>query len=343
MAFSAGGAAHEAFRLRAHDLTLAFLAILFAAFSVAWPGTGSAAAAGFAIPRGYLMAVVYLGIALLSLLVPFGSALCSERSGGRGIRIRGRALGFLRTYYPQAFLALFFTDSILLSAQAMGGVSHDAFFEAADQAIFGFQPAREFSRSLGSLPWVNEIMFGVYFAYFPFMITAVWIPYFKGDRSEGERQLFTVCATVAVVCTWYVFFRVQGPKYWLPDLRKSWYDGIEGGFFVALFKRSLANATLSGAAFPSTHVILTLTTLALAYRNDRRYFAVYLPIAALILCSTVYIRAHWASDIIGGMLVACLLAPFFYRHYGVADRLAARMSGRPREPTGDALARAPRP
>ncbi len=172
-------------------------------------------------------------------------------------------------------------------------------------------------------------MFGVYFAYFPLMITALWIPFFKGDRAEGERQVFTICAIVAVVCTWYVFYRVEGPKYWLPDLRKAWYDGIEGGFFVDLFRRSLATATLSGAAFPSTHVILTLTTLALAYRNDRRYFAVYLPIAVLILCSTVYIRAHWASDILGGIIAALLLAPFFYRLHGRADRLADGLSAGP--------------
>jgi membrane-associated phospholipid phosphatase len=279
------------------------------------------------------MAALYLCIAALSLLVPFLASRLSARARDRG-RLAS-ALDFLRTYYPQAFIALFFTDAILLSAQALGGVPHDAFFESADRAIFGFQPAREFSRALGSQAWINEIMFGVYFAYFPFMITAVWIPYFKGDRAEGERQLFTVCALVAVVCTWYVFFRVEGPKYWLPDLRKAWYDGIEGGLFVALFKRSLATATLSGAAFPSTHVILTLTTLALAFRNDRRYFAAYLPLAALILCSTVYIRAHWASDILGGILVAIFLAPLFYRHYEVADRLAARLSGR--------LARAPKP
>ena len=341
MALSTGAAIPDAYRLKAHDLVLALLSIAFAAFSLACPWTGSLILGGEAVPRGYPMAALYLCIAALSLMVPFAASRLSARVGGRR-RLAG-ALDFLRTYYPQAFMALFFTDAILLSAQALGGASHDAFFESADQAIFGFQPAREFSRALGSRAWINELMFGVYFAYFPFMITAVWIPYFKGDRAEGERQIFTVCALAALVCTWYVFFRVEGPKYWLPDLRKAWYDGIEGGFFVALFKRSLATATLSGAAFPSTHVILTLTTLALAFRSDRRYFAVYLPLAALILCSTVYIRAHWASDIVGGALFAIFLAPPLYRHYGGADRLAARVSGRAAKMLAGRLARTAKP
>jgi membrane-associated phospholipid phosphatase len=313
--------ASSAYRLKAHDLVWAFLSLLFAAFSTAWPHTGDLG--GGAFPRGYLMAAAFLAIAAFSLLSP----LAESRLGSRDTRA-ARVVGFVRTYYPQAFIALFFTEAILLSSQAFGGASHDALFEAADQALFGFQPAREFSRALGSPPWLNEIMFGSYFAYFAFMVLSVWIPYLKGDRAEGERQIFVVAALMTLVCTWYVFFRVEGPKYWLPDLREAWYDGIGGGVFVGLFQRSLAKATLSGAAFPSTHVILTTTTLALAYRNDRRFFLVYLPFAVLILLSTVYIYAHWATDVVGGIVFAVLLGPILYRLYGRADALAARLSPR---------------
>jgi membrane-associated phospholipid phosphatase len=279
------------------------------------------------------MAAAFFGLAAFSLLARRIEAKLSATAGAKAsIGGSKRAIAdfasFVRTYYPQAFIALFFTESILLSSQALGGISHDAFFEAADQAIFSFQPAREFSRVLGSPPWLNEVMFGAYFLYFAFMVFAVWIPYLKGDRAEGERQIFVVAATMAIVCTWYVFFRVEGPKYWLSDLRDAWYDGIGGGLFVGLFQRSLAKATLSGAAFPSTHVILTLTTLGFAYRNDRRFFALYVPVAALILCSTVYIYAHWATDVIGGILVAAILPPILCRLYGRVDALARRLSPR---------------
>jgi membrane-associated phospholipid phosphatase len=312
-------------RFKAHDFVCAALSTLFAAFSLVWPNTGSLRVAGVDCARGYLAAPAFLGLAGFSLLAPRLEAWAS-RGAGRGL---GGLVAFLRTYYPQAFLAFFFTESILLSSQALGGVSHDAFFEAADQRIFGFQPAREFSRALGSPPWLNELMFGAYFAYFVFMIFAVWIPFLKGDRREGERQVFVVISIVAVVCAWYVFYRVQGPKYWLPDLKRSWYDAIGGGLFVGLFQLSLAKATLSGAAFPSTHVILTLTTLAFSYRNDRRYFFLYLPFAALILCSTVYIYAHWATDVLGGILVAAVLVPLFYRLFPKAEALAVRLSPYP--------------
>jgi membrane-associated phospholipid phosphatase len=317
-------------RFKAHDLVWAFLALLFAAFSLAWPGTGSVRIGQALVARGYLLAAAFLAVAAFSLLARrLEGAPRLPAEAGASKSALARLAAFVRTYYPQAFIALFFSESILLSSQALGGRSHDDLFAAADEAVFGFQPAREFSRSLGSPPWLNEIMFGAYFAYFAFMVFAIWIPYFKGNRAEGERQIFVVAATMAVVCVWYVFFRVQGPKYWLPDLRDAWYDGIGGGLFVNLFQQSLAKATLSGAAFPSTHVILTLTTLGLAYRNDRRYFLVYLPVAALILLSTVYIYAHWATDVLGGMLVAAILPPLFYRLYGRADALARRLSPGP--------------
>jgi membrane-associated phospholipid phosphatase len=309
-------------RFKPHDLVFAALALVFAAFSLIWPNTAGTSVGE--LPRGYRMALAFLGIAAFCLLAGrLESAAWSKasklKSKKRADALRGAA-SFVRTYYPQAFIAAFFTESILLSAQALGGLSHDDFFMAADQRIFGFQPAREFSKIFGGLPWLNEIMFGVYFLYFAFMAVAIWIPFLKGNRAEGERQMFTVAALMAVACVWYVFFRVQGPKYWLPDLRAAWYDSVEGGLFVGLFQRSLATTTLSGAAFPSTHVILTLTTLAFARRNDRRYFHAYLPIAFLILCSTVYIYAHWAVDILGGMLFALILAPLFYRAYEGARR-----------------------
>jgi membrane-associated phospholipid phosphatase len=319
------------YRLKPHDIVWATLALLFAAFSIIWPNTNSAGSGRGGIPRGCLMALAFLGIAAFSLLAgrieSALSAMADAMSSKRGSAILRSLASFVRTYYPQAFIALFFTESILLSAEAFGGASHDDFFMAIDEAIFGFQPAREFSRAFGHLPWLNEIMFGVYFAYFAFMVFAIWIPYLKGNQAEGERQIFVVASLMAVVCVWYVFFRVQGPKYWLPDLRESWYRGIDGGLFVGLFQRSLANATLSGAAFPSTHVVLTLTTLVLAFKNDRRFFAVYLPVAALILCSTVYIFAHWAVDILGGIAYAAIFAPLLYRAYPKADRAALRLSG----------------
>jgi membrane-associated phospholipid phosphatase len=318
----------SAYRLKPHDLAWALLSLLFAAFSVAWPNTGNPGPGLHA--RGYLMSLAFLAIALFSLLAPRAEARLAASAAWRASPPLRALAPFVRTYYPQAFIALFFSESILLSAQALGGISHDDLFAAADQALFGFQPAREFSRAFGAPPLLNEIMFGAYFLYFAFMVFAVWIPYLKGDRAEGERQAFVVAATMAIACVWYVFFRVQGPKYWLPDLRDSWYDGIKGGLFVKLFQHSLAKATLSGAAFPSTHVILTLTTLGLAYRNDRRFFAAYVPVAALILCSTVYIYAHWASDVLGGILIALVLPPLLYRLYGPADALARRLSARAR-------------
>jgi membrane-associated phospholipid phosphatase len=304
-----------AYRLKSHDIVEALLALVFAVFSLLWPDTGLLAIGGATIARGYILAVVYIAIAGLALLMPLLES-----------KIGGPILAFVHTYYPLAFISLFFTDSILLSAQAFGGFSHDAFFAQADQTLFGYQPSRELSRAFGSHAWINELMFGAYFGYFFFMVFSIWIPFFKGNREEGERQVFTVQTVMGIACIWYVFFRVQGPKYWLPDLKAAWYYDIKGGLFVSLFKRSLAHATLSGAAFPSTHVILTLTTLGFAFRNDKRYFAVYLPVACLIVLATVYTYQHYAIDALGGIVIAATLSPLVYRLCGPIDRLAASQS-----------------
>jgi membrane-associated phospholipid phosphatase len=288
----------ERYHLEAQDLVLGVGALLFALFSVIWPDTGMSSLLGRAAPRGYPVAVAFLAIALISLVI--------------APRIEARSsnpfLLFLRRFYPQAFCAAFFTESILLSSRAMDGFSHDAFFAAADQALFGFQPSVEFSRALGMHSWVNEIMFGAYFVYFALLTVTPWIAWLKGYKGEAARQIYVFTTVFILVDIFYVFFRVQGPKYWFPELNAAWYDHFEGGFFVVFFQRLFANTTLSGAAFPSTHVMLTFLTLSFARRLDRRLFAAYLPISILIILSTVYIYAHYAVDAAGGALFAIILS-----------------------------------
>jgi len=287
----------EGYRLEAQDLVLGFGALVFAAFSIIWPDTGLAVLFGRRIPRGYAAAVAFLAIAAISLVV--------------APRIEGRSanpfLLFLRRFYPQAFCSSFFTESILISSKAMGGLSHDDLFAAADRAIFGFQPSIEFSKAFGSLPWFNELMFGSYFFYFVILTATPWIAWLMGRKAEARRQVYVFTTVYLLVDLFYVFFRVQGPKYWFPELHAAWYDGFSGGVFVAFFQRLFATTTLSGAAFPSTHVMLTFLTLGFARRLDKRLFAAYLPLAALIVLSTVYIYAHYAVDALGGAAFALFL------------------------------------
>ncbi|HOX32601.1 MAG TPA: phosphatase PAP2 family protein [Spirochaetales bacterium] len=298
--------------LEAQDLITGAAALLFAAFSLVWPDTGVDRLLGLELAHGHLAALGFLVMAFFSLAV------------APRIRPSSPLVAFLRRFYPQAYLLAFFSESILLSSIAFGGLSHDPAMAAADQALFGFQPSIEFSRAFSHLPLVNELMFGAYFSYFVIMITTPWLAWFRGGREEARRMVFAQAALFVAVDLFYVFFRVQGPKYWFPELRSAWYGSFEGGAFVAFFQAVFDKAVLSGAAFPSTHVMLTFVSLRFARRIDKRLFAAYLPLAALIVLSTVYIYAHYAVDAIAGILAALALAPLAERAQGPIEELCAK-------------------
>ncbi len=289
--------------LRTMDIPVLASVAFFIAASILVPGTGTIRIGAGPLPRGYVVAAGFAAAGALIL----GLAAAERRYGGR-------ILSFLRTLYPLLLITPFFLESILLSTQVFGGRSHDAFFRSLDEAIFGFEPYLEFYKSFESFPRFNELMFGSYFSYYVMIATVLWIPWIKGDRRETERSVFVYFLIQFAVAVWYVFFRVQGPKYWVPELHSHWYGSFRGFFFVPFFQRGFETVTLSGAAFPSSHVLFSSLCVLFAWRWDKRFLALYLPMLALVLLATVYIFAHYAVD----GLAALVLAPLLF--YG-ANRL----------------------
>ena len=73
-------------------------------------------------------------------------------------------------------------------------------------------------------------------------------------------------------------------------------------------------------AFPSGHTMITVFCLLVAYRESRRLFRAWLPIAILLIVSTMYCRFHYVVDVIAGLSLAFVALP-------VGDRLYAWMRG----------------
>ncbi|TFG80931.1 MAG: phosphatase PAP2 family protein, partial [Spirochaetales bacterium] len=139
--------------------------------------------------------------------------------------------------------------------------------------------------------------------------------------------VFAWVALSGLLDLWYLVFRVQGPKYWFADLHAKWYANFQGGFFVSLFQGMLENATLSGAAFPSSHVAeMTLFTL-FAWRIDKRLFVVYSIVTVLVAAATVYLYAHYAVDSIAGFLLAIIIGPFLLKAWKPTQGLVDRLTG----------------
>jgi membrane-associated phospholipid phosphatase len=292
----------QTYRPEPHDIWSAALLLVFALFSLIWPNTGTIVLSTWAIPRGCLMAALLALSGALALFL-----------GSRDFSASPRFIRFLRCFYPQIFFAPLFTESIILSGLAMGGSTHDAYFARLDRLVFGFQPAREFSAAFGQLPWCNEIMFGAYFSFYLMLVLTPWIPWLRGDEAEGERESSILAGFMLVVYVFYVFFRVVGPKHYLPDLITLGYGGLRGGFFTSLEGGILSATITTGAAFPSSHVAVSLMMTYFIARTERRLLPLYALDVGLIALATIYIYAHWVADVVGGIFAAALLVPLFSR------------------------------
>jgi membrane-associated phospholipid phosphatase len=278
--------------------------LFFAACSFAQIGKTGLTILGIELDRESIMGAVFLLLILIQLIF---IRLC-QRSANPLVR-------FLRLFHPQAFMPLWFSESIILSQWFSRGVSHDAFFAALDQRIFGFQPSIVFHQVIGGRLVVELFFFG-YFFYYALITAGPWLLSLRKRSALAERDLFILASSFGILFIWYVFFRVEGPKYFFPELKASWYSNFKGYFFTWLMKGLFSSVNLSGAAFPSSHVALSTMALIMNARHNRPFLWLIVPMTVLLFLSTVYLYAHYAVDVIAGLPVGIglyFLFSFIYR------------------------------
>ncbi len=294
------------------DLLALGLNLLFALFSFLNLSKVRTTVLGLGVDRELLMGLVFLLLAPgLLLAIRFVNPT------------RGRVAHFLRLCYPQALYALWFAECIWLSQLFFDGRSLDRWFADLDRLIFGFQPAVRFSEVVSSPP-ITELFFFAYFFFYALFTSGVWFLYWRGRYREAQRFLFLMTGAFAVLALWYVFFPVRGPKYYFEDLHRVWYGNFRGYLFTWLMKDLFSSTNLGGAAFPSSHVALSLIALGLNWRYNRALVPAYAVLTAMLMASTVYLYAHYFVDVLAGAVVALPLYLLVRRLYRPALRLAAR-------------------
>ena len=273
------------------ELFAVLLNLIFCVCSLLNLGKVEASLLGLSIDRELLMGVVFfLATPLMLLFIRLANPS------------RNLVVQFFRLCYIQALYILYFTECIWLSQLMFNGASFDAFFANLDFRIFGFQPAIQFPRYFQEYRIVNEMFFFSYFFYYALVSTGVWILFIRKHYQIAVRVLFIISISFFIMYVWFIFFPVQGPKYFFPELHAIWYSNFRGFFFTNIVKGVFNNTNLGGAAFPSSHVALSLIAFILNWKYNRYLIPVYLPLTILLFVSTVYLYAHYFVDIPAGIL-----------------------------------------
>lgn len=232
-------------------------------------------------------------------------------------RHENRFIQMLRAFYPIILYTFLYTETHRLDGLFYHGYL-DGLVIDWEQRLFGAQLSRTMMRNLPHL-WVSEVFYASYFSYYV-MIPGVGFGLYFKDRARFF-QFVTVVSFVFYVCyLTYIFMPVMGPHG--ADIGVTFTgklasvgprvvpEALRSGPFYNIMRIVYRLVEPEGgAAFPSSHVAVALTTLWFTWCFLKRARWVHL-VAAIMLCvSTVYCGYHYAVDVIAGLAAAAVLAP----------------------------------
>ncbi len=207
----------------------------------------------------------------------------------------------IRQLWPLALIAYWYPETYYIHSCFFGNL--DQFFMDIDTAWFGCQPSLEFSR-LVPWGWMNELMNFAYLSYY-FIIAGTVVSLCVKRRESGFKAAFILMFAFFAYYLIFIFIPVMGPQFYFPapDNATAYTKPFRA---LMVFLQEMGEKPTG--AFPSSHVGITVTCLLiLFFNNGRKLCYCLLPIALLLIASTVYIKAHYLIDVIGGLLTAPLL------------------------------------
>lgn len=242
-----------------------------------------------------------------------------------------RLMAFVRISTQMSMLNLWYPEAYAFSS--IRG-NFDYVFARWDAVLFGCQPSLEFSR-LCPWGWFSEAVNMGYFSYYP-MILFVMIFFAFCRYEKYERASFVVMCSFFIFYMIYIFLPVAGPQFYFPAVGVGQIEagcfpalgtyfathtdilvapGYSDGFFYGLVRWAQDSGEFPTAAFPSSHIGVSLILLYLVFAQSRRFFCLLMPFVVLLSLATVYIQAHYLVDAIAGVVFSVLifyLSGWFY-------------------------------
>ena len=183
---------------------------------------------------------------------------------------------------------------------------------ALDRALFGVSPTQWAERFI-TTPRTEWMQF--FYANFFWLAPSVSLILLARRRfSEFRATTLAVLACFFLGYALYVIFPAAPPRLTLVrEYAKNLYGYPQ--FFSRLNAEAFSLLPVdSRAAFPSLHTAVSVVMLVCAWRHVRAWFWFTLPFVVGLWVSTIYLRHHYAVDLLAGFALAPLalfVAPRF--------------------------------
>jgi membrane-associated phospholipid phosphatase len=180
---------------------------------------------------------------------------------------------------------------------------HDQMVQNWEATLFGgASPAHV---AAGHWPWMglSELLHLGYLSYYGIIYLPPLLLYLRNERWEFEVTIVALAITFAGCFAIFVYFPVAGPRYlW------SAPPGVPDGPIRRLALRVLATGSSKGAAFPSSHVAVSVVQSMLMLRHHRRAGIVIAGASVLLALGAVYGGFHYGIDVLAGAATGALIA-----------------------------------
>ncbi len=170
---------------------------------------------------------------------------------------------------------------------------------ALEQQIWGFQPSIKFSEVFNQ-KWFSELMFFGYFSYY-LMPLAIIFMIFKTNYKKIEEFGFILITSFLIYYVIFILLPAFGPQFYF-EYPQNYIEAQ--GIFGKIIKLIQENGEAPTAAFPSSHVGISLIVLLWLYKHLKKMMILFVPTTILLILATVYIKAHYSVDVLAGFITA---------------------------------------
>jgi membrane-associated phospholipid phosphatase len=217
-------------------------------------------------------------------------------------RRRKGLIHLLRYWYPLVLYTFLYYQTGLINRVIIPNFL-DGFFLGLDVKIFGKFPGFILYGNGGNA-FLDEFFHFFYFSYY-LIIPVTGILLWRKDEKLFERFVFQVSLLFYLCYLIYIFLPVEGPI----SLRDEFYR--EGGLFRQLVDFIYKKGENPGAAFPSSHVAVTLLVAWWGSRFMGKWKVCYWSVFIFLSIATIFCMFHYAVDVIAGILLATLMLFLF--------------------------------
>ena len=218
-------------------------------------------------------------------------------------------ISLLRLSYPLILSGYFYSETVFYNKFIFNNI--DPWLVDIEAAIFGMQPSLEFSAYFSNKLF-SELM---YFAYFFFyvLIFSFTLYMFVKRRNYFNKVTFQLIFSTYIFYLIFCFIPSAGPQFYFTYPESALPKAYFFDHIMHFIQRVAEQPT---GAFPSSHVGISLIILMLSKKTAPEFYRIVWPFVLFLILSTVYIKAHYAIDIIGGLIIApfiLYLSDFLYQ------------------------------